>query len=274
LAAKPIAFPATTLAQGAGYTLRVTLRTFVFSTKFASSNIYWDGTKLTFAPYTSSSTDYAAMPDRYYQGVYFQWGSLIGISAKDSFSALATIYRYDTGDKKWKEETTSASWADICFYNNVPLAGNSAENFFIKNNIIDNDNGNNAGDICRFISSVTSDPALMGYRMPTLDELGSSWSTTYGNSTWNAVTPTDVGGKNTINQGRNHSTTGIGFPASGVHRDADGLLLQIGTSGRYWSGSASLNGSIIFRYLYFISSGAPVETHTARAALSVRCVLN
>jgi hypothetical protein len=82
--------------QGASYTLRVRIR--AFSNKFASSNIYWDNTnnKLTFAPH--SDTPRASYPDeQQYQGVYFKWGSLIGVSPKrDSvnYTGTASCYFY------------------------------------------------------------------------------------------------------------------------------------------------------------------------------------
>jgi hypothetical protein len=81
LGAVPSAEKSATLAQalsgGVSYTITVRLRTPIF----ARSNIYWDNTaqKLTFQP---AADDPADNVDTYqgYQGVFFKWGSLVGIS--------------------------------------------------------------------------------------------------------------------------------------------------------------------------------------------------
>jgi hypothetical protein len=60
------------LEPGKSYTLTVSFKTL----RWARSNIYWDDTAqtLTFIP-TDGTTDYEG-----YQGVFFQWGSLVGVS--------------------------------------------------------------------------------------------------------------------------------------------------------------------------------------------------
>jgi hypothetical protein len=60
----------TALNAGANYTITVRLRVPIF----ARSNIYWDNQKLTFVP-ADGTTD-----NQGYQGVFFRWGSLVGVS--------------------------------------------------------------------------------------------------------------------------------------------------------------------------------------------------
>ncbi|MDR1527138.1 MAG: hypothetical protein LBS46_05640 [Dysgonamonadaceae bacterium] len=70
-------FNGKTLEAGKKYTLTLKFK----MPKFASSNIYWDavGQKLTFKPYDlNPGTIYPT--EQQYQGVFFKWGSLIGIS--------------------------------------------------------------------------------------------------------------------------------------------------------------------------------------------------
>jgi hypothetical protein len=70
------------------YTLSITLKEVSRSNKFAGSNIYWNGSKLTF-------DDHGDYTNTKYQGVYFKWGSLIGVSpaqtsGSDDFSSGTT----------------------------------------------------------------------------------------------------------------------------------------------------------------------------------------
>ncbi|MDR0891262.1 MAG: hypothetical protein LBN24_01435 [Mediterranea sp.] len=65
---------------------------------WAASNIYWDGKKLTFDQYGGSdpagaTTDRPVDPNSpYYAGVYFKWGSLIGVSPIDHKNADGTTW--------------------------------------------------------------------------------------------------------------------------------------------------------------------------------------
>ncbi|MDR1526567.1 MAG: hypothetical protein LBS46_02715 [Dysgonamonadaceae bacterium] len=83
LVGKTFTFSSIALESGKSYTIRVKLR----YAKFASSNIYWDETtdpsnpKLTFKPYDPTPGVAGHYPtEQKYQGVFFKWGSLIGIS--------------------------------------------------------------------------------------------------------------------------------------------------------------------------------------------------
>jgi hypothetical protein len=85
------------LLGGHSYTLTVDLRK--SDVVFAGSNIYWDGTKMTFKPagYVGKET--------FYQGLFFKWGSLVGISpagpvTSTTVTASTKIY-YPTSNTAW-----------------------------------------------------------------------------------------------------------------------------------------------------------------------------
>ncbi|MDR1517415.1 MAG: hypothetical protein LBS52_04850 [Dysgonamonadaceae bacterium] len=90
-------FPGTTLEGGKSYTLTLKFKT----VKFASSNIYWDdiNNRLTFEPYSADpSRDYGSAGiikanAQSYQGVFFKWGSLIGVSPawQNVYSGLRAV---------------------------------------------------------------------------------------------------------------------------------------------------------------------------------------
>ncbi|MDR1882409.1 MAG: FimB/Mfa2 family fimbrial subunit [Prevotella sp.] len=88
---------------------------------WAGSNIYWNGTKLTFADTPSSPPSYTADPatPETYQGVFFKWGSLVGLDPSFSNSTYKP-----TGNAAWNGDCrvfvpdwnpttpTSSSWTN------------------------------------------------------------------------------------------------------------------------------------------------------------------
>jgi hypothetical protein len=169
---------------------------------FARSNIYWDGSaqKLTFVP-ADGITD-----NQGYQGVFFKWGSLVGISPKGDFSGDTPIYvPYNyPDDPKWKLTTCNAvetdsdipgtskwtAWNPIsagvsASENNIPYMDGSfpriGETIVYESRrdiyVIDTDRNNTAtyqglrGDICQYLSTKTS-VVLGDYRLPTSAEFG------------------------------------------------------------------------------------------------------
>jgi hypothetical protein len=145
------------LTVGTSYTLVVNF----YETDFAGSNIYWVSTGendgyLTFDKWTSANS--------MCQGVFFKWGSLVGISPKDhandaigSFNSSTPIYK-PTSETTFTK-TTTANWSDI------PLILSPgyvyAGNYLMT---VGNDWAAGTGDICNFIDS--------DWRLPTTDELG------------------------------------------------------------------------------------------------------
>jgi hypothetical protein len=78
------------LEPGKSYTLTVSFKTL----RWARSNIYWDDAAqtLTFIP-TDGTTDYEG-----YQGVFFKWGSLVGVSPAQNPDGETEYLRYKYTD--------------------------------------------------------------------------------------------------------------------------------------------------------------------------------
>jgi hypothetical protein len=295
-----------TLAPGGSYTLKVTLRKGLL---WAKSNIYWDGSKLTFQPCDSPEDPYN------YQGVFFQWGSLVGISPVGAWSVsganatplYVSVYMSSSQTAMWLPPTNmstavggsypgfggSATWESIPSLFGVIISGSDSDRGkpYLYNYSADKSSYSvMKGDICRYISDTDSDPALQGYRMPTSYEFdyshsgGGTWAANpdwkqYNSTSWGSVTTT------TDHTGRSTSITwggqqfGATFPASGG-RIPSGDLYEIGLTGRYWSGSAANNE--FFSYgMMFLDAGTNItgdlflaQADTRYFALPVRCIKN
>jgi uncharacterized protein (TIGR02145 family) len=256
--------------KGRSYTLAVTLKALTASDKFASSNIYWDGTKLTFAPYSEDpATDY---PDeRYYQGVYFQWGSLVGISPVGNYTTQNTVhYRPVIADRTWEKVTVGTAWSTIpSYFGEVfssEISGKAAYSLTVKE-----DFAKYKGDICNYINS--------SYRMPTMSEL-ENFAGSYIKFTASDVTNIDASddakaGKYLFNSNNYATIGGLVFPASGYRLTDYGTSENVGKSGRYWSGSSYDNDKNAFN-LHFKGGENSATTSNAsrRYGGSVRCVMN
>jgi hypothetical protein len=177
------------LEGGVSYTITVRLRTPIW----ARSNIYWDGAakRMTFVP---AGTDKSKEG---YQGVYFKWGSLVGIGPT-GFGSATTVYLPDVADDdgdpdtKWRTPMTPnaagyGSWGE---YNNGNIGIATGVPYvdpvnFPGNSVTGRDNtylldlvaadaatmyANFRGDICQYLGTLYDD--LKGYRMPTSLEFG------------------------------------------------------------------------------------------------------
>jgi hypothetical protein len=197
----------TELKSGYSYRLRVRLRIPIW----AKSNIYWDGTgkKLTFVT-AEGNTDKQG-----FQGVFFKWGSLVGVSPRGSYSNATAIYvPYNYTDAtptaaKWKQTTRDAVKADT----DIPAATENwttwGENTAAATDIpyMDRDRIGTLnsylidaahndeitykglrGDICQYLGKTQG--ALEGYRLPTADEFGRGGSSP---TPWNISTPNSYG---------------------------------------------------------------------------------
>jgi hypothetical protein len=168
-----------TFVAGESYVLRLR---FLKTMAWASSNIYWDPDRgsLTFKGHGQYGGE------RYYQGVYFKWGSLVGISPKgamgDSFVAGTNgstdgtaLYAYHEGQWRKTNVTTAynatpryagfgaASWDGIPY-----KVGGAAGNRTDDN--LGSSFSNNTGDICRYLSDQGLKVVPGKYRMPKSSE--------------------------------------------------------------------------------------------------------
>jgi hypothetical protein len=152
----------------------LTLETAGEITRWAGSNIYWDKEKkcLTFDPAGTTT-------HQYYQGVFFKWGSLVGISPaltneSTGWSDDVMVYvpTYDPATPTtttWASGKASETIAGYRGYESI-LPATPSDELGSYNDYIPNDWSHNTGDICQFLGK--TNPALKGYRMPRDDEFG------------------------------------------------------------------------------------------------------
>jgi uncharacterized protein (TIGR02145 family) len=266
--------------KGGIYTLSVKRKDLVaLSTSFAGSNIYWDDDKLTFDEHGTTS-------HQYYQGVYFKWGSLIGVSPVGETFSSGTVADQTSGTPIymkvrengawiWKKTNVayaiSKNWFSGSDWDAIP-SGSTAEPYGTSAYTVltlHSDFAGYLGDICNYI-----DPA---YRMPTRDELVALYSSSGYTShiTSDGTTSSNATGQQAFDQYYGAFTgTGTSYtlPASGYRDHSSGTLNSVGYSGLYWSDSAN-NSSGVY-YLYFDGGSADADYDASRGyGFSVRCVL-
>jgi hypothetical protein len=295
--ATPVTF-STVLSAGVDYTIYARLKTPIF----ARSNIYWDNSaqKLTFVP--AGATPAQNSDTRAgYQGVFFKWGSLVGISPVGDFESSTVIF-VPTGtgtgaswvQTGWEQTTAGAkgwtAWGSTVVGNaagsdEIPyFDGEYAQSditYVRSNNFVSDDAQNTPatysdyrGDICRFISDDE-------YRLPRSEEFGPTSNNGWGKAyDFSEQTTTAVNGTaNLITMvpskayARNKTMDGVYFPASGYRDQGDGRLHFVGTTGFAWSSSA--RSKIDGHYLYFNTNTIGTAASNFRSmAIPVRCVLN
>jgi hypothetical protein len=210
----------TPLVAGISYAITVRLRLPIW----ARSNIYWDdGTsynpvrppKLTFIPAADDPADNVD-DHQGYQGVFFKWGSLVGISpartsTSNNFSGSTPVYiptynKTTYADSSWEMKNshsyTSNGWIETKNGTtengtaNIPYLDGRAAFDFIGNtgrsstfltdaaqNTDDMYEGRR-GDICQYLSKTKA--VTDNYRLPISNEFGpyttSSWTTGTANA--------------------------------------------------------------------------------------------
>ncbi|MDR1526079.1 MAG: FimB/Mfa2 family fimbrial subunit [Dysgonamonadaceae bacterium] len=293
------------LALNCNYTIQLEIKKGV---RWAGSNIYWDevGQTLTFAPHGDRSKEK-------YQGVFFQWGSLVGIDPSRYNNAVAwgtgnTVYvpvynAITPSNSSWTAETNQL-WNDIPYVSdNIAASDVSTDN--LSGASTSANYVSQKGDICRYLSSGTGGTGVVSgtYRMPTANEThygdsrGSAyqtinpssgnwlnakplvngyWSrTTYSTYDWEDITSLIA---------NNAAGTYEDIPSGGNYsgysrfpasgqRENVGLLKHISEYGFYWSSSAYSMGPSAY-YMRFSSGYVPATNNCYRKyGLSVRCVL-
>jgi uncharacterized protein (TIGR02145 family) len=249
---------------------------------FAGSNIYWDGSKLTFDGAGSTSK-------QYYQGVYFKWGSLVGISpaaqgsgtGKATWSGAETIYTTtayngpatDGGTKPtWNvpasANTIYASYADIPYESGgFTTYDTSQDHLNYSASTKTSKWSAYKGDICRYLGEIGAAPS--GYRMPRDEEFVSGGFTRDGSFANDAIFGTANGQTNLSAKGYAKTRADLRFPITG-NRNASGLLYYI-TAGSYWSSSAR-NADQVFHLFFDGSSIYTSQSINRQQAFSVRCI--
>jgi hypothetical protein len=291
------------LEAGKSYTLRVKLR----APKWAGSNIYWDGSRLTFDPYQE---DGSLATRKGYEGVYFRFGSLVGISPVGDFDGSTVVYIPDNSQAtKWRASTAGGEgyeeWKRVPANlspdkEQIPYMDNEnypAGNFDRSDSyVIDAFQGDPAlmypelrGDICQYLSKTGAVSGSDVYRLPTSTEFGTEFEV------WDASNPIAGGWKvggtesDAVGMGSDpgtydmiaggflyswNSTMGNVTLSSSGFRDCDtGILEFRGYRGSYWSGSAASNTRAYHLYFSVISMRPTVDAERSYG-FSVRCVKN
>jgi hypothetical protein len=258
----PVLFNAT-LDGVTSYTLVVDL---VRGYPFAYSNIYYDGTNLTF---DRSGATASIANSCYYQGVFFKWGSLIGVSPIGGGDATI-LYIPNTGNKTWDASKTISTssfgnWAGIPYTtanSSLSSPADKGENFLYNHS----DFGQYKGDICRYIDG--------DWRMPN----GNEWASQVGGTVGNGGSGTSKNAAGTgimtaWNQYRKIISGGTHIPDSGWVEDGVAKS-NTGTGydlGNHWSGSAT--GSNAYMYNFNgLQNQAGIGGNLREIAGPVRCI--
>lgn len=239
---------------------------------WAGSNIYWDAANSRF-----TFDDIGVTIHEHYQGVFFRWGSLMGISPKAVSGSTYTVMTMTGG-----VHSDAYTWAQIPYISNYdPTRPDGKQDRDRAYLYVHHDPSAGVGDICRYISEKSpAPPGGRKWRMPTAKELGSLPEyTTRIPSTGGFIysaNESNYAGDFPIASGRRYSKTGVRgtpfFPASG-YRDSEGngASTNVGYEGYAWT-SSGFTGS---GYSLWISGSSPnpnTSISTSSACLPVRCV--
>ena len=256
--------PQLPLKPGHTYTLTLEFERQIW----AGSNIFWDGTKLTFLPETTPPAQQG------YQGVYFMWGSLVGISPVGTFhDYLTNLYipiAGTGGPDSWRVvhafNSTSNGWNGTTM-NDIPhirtgtlyspnwLDDHSSRNYLYKEVHDDLNAGSTfIGDICHLLTQKGSAPNG-SWRMPNARELGREMTEYTVTGVFRDFTPGQFtaleDGKYNLNN-QLLSTTDRSF----VTKNASNTIFPDGLS-------RDINGNINIRTRYL--SGSPTSMNPSTA---------
>ncbi|GHT60141.1 hypothetical protein AGMMS50239_08450 [Bacteroidia bacterium] len=206
---------------------------------WAGSNIYWDGTKLTFADSDDKSKEQ-------YQGVFFKWGSLVGMSpagANGSAWSRVTYFPTNPGvDETWTtDDITYANYADIPYATGTLTSYLRDSTYLtaITNDLLTGKDTIAArkGDICVYLTKIGAAPKGKRWRMPTNKEFEASGD--YAKVGASGATTGNANGTAPIPSGwRRQNLNTPYFPASGLRENLTGVLTNVGIQLIYWSSSS------------------------------------
>jgi hypothetical protein len=249
------------LTAGTSYTLAVNIK----RTRWAKSNIYWDPTlnngngALTFDTQEGHED---------YQGVFFKWGSLIGIAPMGSANLYENVdpplYIPPVGGGNWDYSKTVSSadspWADAGTWDAIPLStyGDMSDSY-----------ADYRGDICRYLRGST-------WRLPNINEFGSISDYVAGVTSY-MTNPNDATGRGLLGE-RGSMYQGAFFPHTTYMsngRMVDSANNRIGQAGDYWSrtpyGSGVNAGGCLFTVPFM---GESATSGADYRAMPIRCIKN
>jgi hypothetical protein len=250
-----------TLDEATSYTLVVDLKQGLF---FAFSNIFYDGTTLTFDKTEAMASDVYSCN---YQGVCFKWGSLIGISPLGNGDA-SVLYIPNTGNKTWDNTKTIATssfgnWGGIpCTTTNTGLSSpNDKGEDYLHNNP---QFSQYRGDICNYIDA--------DWRLPNAGEFATQVSGLVGNGYYpGGITSSNAAGTGKLSGVHRKQISG-GTVIPGWGYISDGALVwqdpYSGHIGFYWTGSG---GAYLYSYRG-VQNESAVGGASRELGCAVRCI--
>jgi hypothetical protein len=256
------------LAGGVNYTLVVDVR----ENRWAHSNIYWDETLNSGTGglmFDKTATD--SHPD--YQGVFFKWGSLVGISPVGGASSGDVIlYIPPVSGGNWdgtkKINSSGKPWSGTD-YPAIPYIESATNNqpSWLYNHP---DFTHYKGDICSYLTDGA-------WRLPNGSEGGVSADYDRSSFLSSAPNPNNPTGKGSMGAAGVLYNSAYGttfFPASGERRASGGgsQLVAVGEGGSYWYGlmtKASMHGDQMLFYSFVANPGYWEST---AFSCSIRCI--
>ncbi|MDR1881509.1 MAG: fimbrillin family protein, partial [Prevotella sp.] len=259
---------------------------------------------LTFAESKADGTTFGGKEG--YQGVYFKWSSLIGVSTNtsgtdyDNDNVYLFIPNTDTGKyHKYKVGNVTAARDDIVDaylgkaggngWNNIPYENNNLTAGRETNALSGISPENYTGDICKYLSdkrstngsgltktwqTPVSDMFAGGYpdTFPYYADDGSEWDAFEG---WSGFSGTDENGASQTTNAFVVYTLPtketVFFPASG-YRYPDGRVSSVGSYGCYWSSSADYAPNA-YGIGFSSVSVNPLGSNLRAYGQSIRCVV-
>jgi hypothetical protein len=289
-------FSSATFTPGGGNRYVLTLK--VKQTMFASSNIYWDGKSLTFKAYSATPGDIYGDTVKY-QGVYFKFGSLVGISPQGDFAPASTpLYVPRLSVTPVATDTfyvTTASpasnhpaWSDTV-WTAIPYVSHGAidpldrSNRYVSHLPADTFKLMR-GDICRYLEFINAAPprprSELHWYLPASAEFGLNndyWAPAAG---WQKVGTFTTASSNKadgtykeITWGGAFGITNNFFPTSGYRVYSNGSLADVGVYGTYWSSSVDINTTNGCYLTCAVNEVFPISRASRQYAWPVRCVL-
>jgi hypothetical protein len=265
------------LATNTSYTVVVDVR----ANRWAYSNVYWDDVNKEMKFDKWATPEAIAANSSHYQGVFFKWGSLIGISPVGGTAAAnvgdVAVYIPNVSARTWDDTKTISNLGG---YASIKHNGTTLQTvpytYRYSNALLDFPNyGDYIGDICNYIDGA--------WRIANSLDYGNGSDEYYGPSNYIDIifsagpsTTTDPGGKNLMgNAGVTYvSDTGTAFlPTTGYrHYLTSGVLGEVGVVGCYWTGTGYHTTSMA-RRIYFYSDDVHSDVADYReCATPVRCI--
>ena len=250
---------------------------------WAGSNIYWDNTnkRLTFDLEPGTNNENALK-----QGVYFGWGSLVGLSPGGVDILWNIAENYTFMPNEWLSKTVEG-WAGgetgmsamknvIIGYSNYPFIARTDDINDKKRHYLYevHDPQSGIGDICKYISDNGYAPDGGKWRMPTAVEMDAFTFTLVGTDTPTqvAVASLDVYGTTKLTESYYKSGEVVLPLSSFRNQNMTVFSKHVGTVGTYISASPY---SYYRSYMLYISPslGNSYTSYTAyRGAFPIRCV--